>query len=248
MHSGQVFRYFETNDQYQVISGAYYAAITAADNKIIIKCNDSDYWFNYFDLQTDYNEIKKELKSFKQLTPAISAGGGIRILRGDFHEIVISFIISANNNIKRFTKTLNLLSETYGSKLPNELYAFPTLQQLFMLTVEDFRHLGCGYRSDYLVKAVLQLMDMDFDKLNKLHTPELSKAILQIMGVGKKVCGCVLLFSKFHRLESCPVDTWIDKALNQLGEKDANAILKHKYAGVAQQYVFYYLQHLKKEL
>ena len=249
MHSGQVFRYFKTDTGYQLISGKHFAEIIPQRDKVIIKCDDSSYWYNYFDLPTDYNEIKKELGVFEQLLPAIKLGGGIRILRGEFHEIVISFIISANNNIKRFTKTLNLLAEQYGDKLSNRLCAFPTLDQLTKVTAEDFKKLGCGYRSSYLVKAVKQLKEIDIELLRKMPTAELTKTLLQIQGVGKKVCACVELFAgDLHRLEVCPVDTWIQKALEQLGETDKTAILNHKYAGVAQQYIFYYLQHLRKKL
>ena len=249
MHSGQIFRYFECGQgagRYSLISGSNYAEIIKNGGKIIINCNDARYFFNYFDLQTDYNKIKEELKEFKQLKGAIGQGGGIRILRADFYETVLSFIISANNNIKRFTKTLNLMSEKYGTKLKNGLFGFPVPAQLSGVSEEDYKNLGCGYRSAYLVKAVRQLKDLDFNKLNLLPDDLLLKELTKIMGVGKKVAACIMLFA-FHRLDVAPVDTWIQKALDNLADNDKKLLLEHKYAGVIQQYIYYYLQYLHKE-
>lgn len=247
MHSGQVFRYFKKDFGYVLVAGYNYAEIFFGGNKAIIKSNDSNYFYNYFDLDTDYNKIKQELLRFDGLKEAINAGGGIRILCGEFVETVISFIISANNNIKRFTKTLNLLAENYGDKLPNGLYSFPTLEQLSCVSEADFKAFGCGYRSPYLVKAAEQLKELDFERLSGLSNERLAKSLMGISGVGPKVAACVLLFA-FHRLDTAPVDTWIGKALKTLTESDKLAVLSHSYAGVAQQYIFYYLQHLHGEL
>lgn len=249
MHSGQVFRYFAKDTGYDLVVGSNYAEIIPCGEKVVIKSNDSEYFYNYFDLQTDYNEIKRELYKYEKIRPAIDAGGGIRILRGEFVEIVISFIISANNNIKRFTKTLNLLAENYGNKLPNGLHSFPTLEQLSSVSESDFKTLGCGYRSSYLVKAIGQLKSIDINDLAKLPNNSLSKKLCLIVGIGPKVCACVKLFTgKLHRTDTAPIDTWLHKALDMLPEKDREVLLNHKYAGIAQQYIFHYLQHLHGEL
>lgn len=249
MHSGQVFRYFEREGGYRLIVGKNCANIFKSENKIIIKSNDSAYFWNYFDLETDYNAIKRELSVFDKIRPSMDAGGGIRILRSDFVEIVISFIISANNNIKRFTKTLNLLAERYGDRLENGSYAFPSLEQLLAITESEYKTLGCGYRSAYLVKAAKQLAETDRQKLAELPNDLLRKKLSEICGVGPKVCACVMLFcGDFHRLDVAPVDTWIGKALNQLTDIERTALLSHKYAGIAQQYMFYRFQYLHMEL
>jgi len=248
MHSGQVFRYFATSHGYCLVVGNNHAEITEDTNKVIIKCNNAEYFYHYFDLDTDYNQIKKKLAHFVNLAPAIKAGGGIRILRADFAETAISFIISANNNIKRFTKTLNLLAEKYGTKLSNGHYAFPTLEQLAKATEQDFKKLGCGYRSPYLVKAVEQLQTIDIELLSQLQNDQLIKELCRTKGIGKKVGSCLALFSTLHRLGITPVDTWIRKALDQMSEKERKELLAHEYAGVAQQYIFYFLQHKREQL
>lgn len=186
----------------------------------------------YYDLDTDYGEIKRELGKFEALKEPLRVGGGIRILRQDFRVVVVSFIISANNNIKRFSKTIAQID----------------FANLGAYTADDWRRMGCGYRADYLVEAVRQIGGMDVKELAKFGDAELIKRLMTIKGVGRKVASCIALFcGEFHRLGVAPVDTWIRKAIAELGGV-AGEILSHRYAGVAQQYIFYYKQHLGKKL
>ena len=255
MHSGQVFRYFKKDYGYQIVVGHNYAELQKDDNKVVIKSNDANFFYNYFDLQTDYNEIKKELYRFEAIRSAVEAGGGIRIIRSECIETIISFIISANNNIKRFTKTLNLISERYGDKLQSGLFAFPTLKQLSIIEKSDFDLLGCGYRSLYLFETIKMLEYMDITKLSKLRSEEIGvirKKLMTLPGVGQKVADCVMLMSDLlpneKRFLVCPKDVHINRALGKLGKEKADELLHHNYSGVIQQYIFYYVQHLEKEL
>ncbi|MCL2228254.1 MAG: hypothetical protein FWC00_00320 [Firmicutes bacterium] len=202
--------------------------VTEESNKIVIKATgkkDSRWLFDFFDLGTDYNAIKKDLAGFGLLCDAMKFGFGIRILKQPFVSCAISFIISANNNIKRFAKTIEQID-------------FDDLEKY---TVEDFARMGCGYRAPYLYNAVRQLKSMSFEELKTFDNARLRKTLMSISGVGPKVADCIMLFA-FHRLDVAPVDTWIARA------NLPQTIMGHRYAGVAQQYVFYYLQHLKKSL
>ena len=252
LHSGQVFRYSRGTETsvYSLVVGQNKARLYNEGGKVVIETDNPEFFWNYFDLDTNYTEIKEQLKKFATLNRILgenSGVGGIRILRGEFVETVISFIISANNNIKRFTKTLNLLSGQFGTD-----NCFPTLEQLSTLTAEDFKRLGCGYRSGYLVKAVAQIAEMNFNDLCKLSVEQLKKTLTQIAGVGPKVASCIILFSDIlpneERFRICPVDVHIGRALEQLGKEQADVMLNHKYAGVIQQYIFYYVQSLRKKL
>ncbi len=246
LHSGQVFRYWQTQNGWLVMSGQHYAEIKTVDGQVTIDCDDAMYFYQYFDFDTNYETIKQTLTASK-LQKAITDGGGIRILRGDFLEIVLSFIISANNNIKRFTKTINDLCEQYGTKTACGYNGFPTLAQCEQISETDFKRLGCGYRAPYLVKAIQELKALDFSQLQKLNNHELQRELLKMSGVGPKVAACVMLFA-FHRLDTAPVDTWIKKAIAQMSTAEQQKILQGQYAGIAQQYIFYYLQHLQREM
>lgn len=246
LHSGQVFRYWQTEQGWLVISRTHWAEIKTIDGRMIITCDDAKYFYNYFDFGTDYQVIKNKLVEPK-LQNALIRGGGIRILRADFVEVVLSFIISANNNIKRFTKTINQICEKYGTVTDCGYHGFPNLNQCELITLQEFQGFGCGYRASYLVKAVQQLKKLDYHQLQKLPNQDLQRELIKISGVGPKVAACIMLFA-FHRLDTAPVDTWIKKAIVQLSPKEQQKILHGSYAGIAQQYIFYYLQHLQREV
>lgn len=245
LHSGQIFRFWQTEAGWLVVSRGHWAEIKQGKDLKIV-CDDVEYFYNFFDFETDYQRIK-EVLSAPKLRHALSSGGGIRILKADFIEIVLSFIISANNNIKRFTKTINNLCREFGTILSCGYHSFPSLEQCAKITVNDFQRLGCGYRSMYLVTAIQQLKSLNFNDLQGLTNKDLECELLKIKGVGPKVAACIMLFA-FHRLDVAPVDTWIKKAIAQLSKQDQQKILMGEYAGVAQQYIFYYLQHLHKEI
>jgi len=249
MNSGQVFRWDFTHcdNCYTLDSGDKEANLYYEKSKAIISTKHTEYFFNYFDLNNDYNLIKSELTKYNTINKILNdepSVGGIRILKGDFIETVISFIISANNNIKRFSNTIFLLCNKFGTN-----NAFPTLQQLQTITQDEFKKIGCGYRDSYLVNTVKMLSGSDFifEVLNQLDNKDLEKKLMTLSGVGKKVANCIMLFC-FNRLYIAPVDTWIKKAIDKMPDADKQVLLNHKYAGVAQQYIFYYLQHLKREL
>jgi len=199
------------------------------------------------DPNDDYDAIKCELLKFAELRKPINSAPDLVILRQPFIECIVSFIVSANNNIKRFTKTLDQMQFD--------------LDWLSTQSEEDFKRIGCGYRAAYLVKAVAQLKQMSFDALNILNDDELYKQLRSISGVGDKVARCVMLFC-FHRLNIVPVDTWIEKVYNVIAKSETwqsggvspakmAATLQQRwgrYAGVAQQYLFYYTQYLRCEL
>lgn len=257
LECGQVFRYKKIDDGYFVISGSNCAKIIQKTNSCEIICSDVDYFVNYFDLDTNYTEIKQKLSSFPELKPMLEYGYGLRILKQNPTEMIISFIISANNNIKRIQKAVNEISENFGKLCEFDgikYYSFPTLNQLKIATEEDFNNFGTGYRAKYLVSAVKELENLDYNKINEMPSEEASKILLNIKGVGQKVCDCILLFG-FNKQDCFPVDTWIRKVyfnyFNKIEKeqqekcsekqirKDLVNIFKN-LSGYAQQYLFYY--------
>ncbi len=185
---------------------------------------------------------------------AVEYGYGIRILRQAKLEIIIGFIISANNNIKRIQGSLKKLCTSYGTLKKDdnlgEYYAFPTLAQLSKITESEFKELGVGYRAKSLVKAIHQLKSFDLQTIEKIKTEEAIKKLTELSGVGPKVADCILLFT-YYNMEVFPVDTWIEKIYNNYfveKERITNRVLIRKnltdifkeLSGYAQQYLFYY--------
>jgi len=213
------------------------------------------YLTDYFDLNRDYSKIKKILvKNDAVMKKAVRHGAGIRILNQPIFETIMSFIISGNNNIPRIMKAIDGLSKTYGSYIETidgiAYYSFPTPEQLADVTIEDYRVQGVGYRDQYLyhmVQHVLEHTDA-FESLSAYENNPLREALLSLKGIGPKIADCILLFA-FHRMHAFPVDTWVKKIMKTLyleqdtKDKEILAFAEKKfgdYAGIAQQYLFYY--------
>ena len=214
---------------------------------------------DYFDLNTDYENIKNKLSKIDDnLKNSIKNGKGIRILNQDLWETLISFIISANNNIPRIKGIIERLSSNYGNKIlwrGKEYFTFPTPENLSKATVEDLRKLGLGFR-DIRVYETTKIINGNKPKLQQLENEKdlekLREELLKFPGVGPKVADCIMLFS-LKKLEVFPIDVWVRRVMNELyikkedetkvNKKEIEKLAKEKYgslAGLAQQYLFYW--------
>lgn len=249
LECGQVFNYKKKEDCYEVYSKNKMAKIYEVNGKYKILTDDPTYFVNFFDLNTNYEEIKNYLlNKYPFLKEAINFGYGIRILNQDTLEMIISFIMSANNNIPRIKKSISLLCEKYGTKMQG-YYSFPSLKQLSKITKEEFEQIGLGYRSEQLVKTIKLLQNYDLDKLKNMQESELIEELLKFSGVGPKVADCIMLFGLGNK-NVFPVDTWIEKVYNKYFAKEKQENRKiirqnltkefKEYSGYAQQYLFYY--------
>ncbi len=242
LECGQIFCYEKTEDGYLVFSKDKQATIVETQEGYEILCDDEKYFENFFDLQTDYSKIKKELIKFDILKKPIEFGSGIRILKNDIFEIIVSFIISANNNIKRIQKIIHTLKERC-----NQGRAFPSLNQLLNFTVDDFYKIGLGYRAPQLYKCLRQLDENEILAWQQMPTEQLRRKLISLSGVGPKVADCILLFG-FGRKDVFPVDTWINKMYNMYySPTNKREIIRNNLvnifgnlSGYAQQYLFYY--------
>ncbi|MCM1507666.1 MAG: DNA-3-methyladenine glycosylase 2 family protein [Ruminococcus flavefaciens] len=193
-----------------------------------------DIWYDYFDFGTDYSELKRQFSEDETLRKACEFAGGIRLLKQDAWECLISFIISQNNNIPRIKGIINRLCEHYGS--------FPTAEMLLSETPESLEYLRSGFRAKYICDAVKKVSDgtADLEKIKSLPLDEARKALQQIKGVGAKVSECVLLFG-MHRTEAFPVDVWIKRVLEEYYPQGFPDFAEK---GIAQQYLFHYMRNL----
>lgn len=252
LECGQVFSFqkIDENTCY-VVSMDKFAKITFDDCITTIYSKNLDYFYNYFDLNTDYEKIKEKiLNKYKDFSVYFLNGNAIRILHQDALQTIISFIVSANNNIKRIKKILNNLCRDYGVVLEKDIFSFPNLEQLSKITVEDFTRLGAGYRAKYLYESIkkLQTEEYDINYLNSLTTIQLKEKLLSLDGVGPKVADCILFFG-FNRKDVFPVDTWIRKAYRLFSNEKKNDRQISSYfvnmfgdvSGYAQQYIFNYM-------
>jgi len=261
---GQCFRWNEKPD------GSYIGVVENAVIEVVKNGNDVIFESNsdnleevvtkYFDLNRDYEQIKQTLSNIDEnLAKSIAYGKGIRLLNQDLWETIISFIISANNNIPRIKKIIETLSKTYGKKIEfkgETYYTFPKPEELASVTIEDFRKAGLGFRDKYVYKVVQMVQSgrLNLDELEKIEeTSKIRDVLLSLPGVGEKVADCILLFSSLKRLEVFPIDVWVRRVMNELYLKQEDetkvdkkqiqklAIEKYKnLAGIAQQYLFYW--------
>lgn len=254
---GQCFRFNKTGEtEYSGVAFGKYIKIRQTDGEVICEgVSDEEFeniWYNFFDLNTDYGNIKKQIATDDIIKGAIECGSGIRILNQDLWECLISFIISQNNNIPRIKKIIESLCTSYGKSIPTDdgiKYAFPTPEELSHATKDELKRLGLGYRDEYVLNAVRSVNDSSFDlnELSLLATPKAREMLLSLKGIGGKVADCILLFG-MHRLEVCPHDVWVKRIFTEkyniqnITEKKGYELATSKwgnYAGVAQQYLFY---------
>ncbi len=262
---GQCFRFNKQEDEsYTGVIGNNVINVKKVDNEIHIKSvgqdNLEELVVNYFDLNRDYEQIKDKLSKIDEnMQKSISYGKGIRILNQDLWETIISFIISANNNIPRIKGIIDRMSERYGKKIifeGKEYYTFPTIDELSKASVEDLRALGLGFRDVrvYETTKMIKNKEVDLEKLkNEKDFNKVRNTLLTLPGVGPKVADCILLFSTLKRWEAFPIDVWVRRVMNELyiknpdetkvKKEEIEKIAYEKFgnlAGIAQQYLFYW--------
>ena len=262
---GQCFRWNKQNDgSYTGVFKNNVLNVQKQRETVIFKgiCNGDieETVRDYFDLDRDYEDIKKQLSKIDEnVKTSIEYGKGIRILNQDLWETIISFIISANNNIPRIKGIIERLSKAYGKEIDwngDKYYTFPTEEELKDVSVEDFRKLGTGFRDIRLYETTHMILDgkVNLEQLqNNPNTIEVREQLLSLSGVGSKVADCILLFSTLKRFEVFPIDVWVRRVMNELyiknpdenkvNKKEIEKLAKEKFgnlAGIAQQYLFYW--------
>lgn len=247
LECGQVFRFgIDKNNNYFVISKDNKATIIERNDCYEIISNNAEYFVDYFDLNTDYNEIKNTLNKNQILSKMIPFGYGIRILNGDPLEMIFSYIISQNNNIKRIQKIIEKLCEIGSRK--DGFNAFPTIDELSNAPLEFYQSLGAGYRDKFLKQTADTLKNVDLEEVRKKSTDEIYNFLISLQGIGPKVASCILLFG-FQKKDKFPVDTWIEQVYyNHFSDKkmprtDIQKYFENEfkeYSGIAQQYLFYF--------
>lgn len=215
-------------------------------------------WFDYFDLGTDYALIKKAVSIDPIMKKAVEFGSGIRILRQEPWEVLISFILSSNNRIPRIKKIIDDISRLFGAQIGYEgekYYTFPNPPALAACSLEQIQGCRAGYRCAYIHETSKAVVDGGFEpqRLAAMETDEARETLLKLMGVGNKVADCILLYSGIKR-DVFPTDVWVRRVMEELyfrreaSFKEIQQFAAEKFgvhAGVAQQYLFYYAREQK---
>lgn len=268
---GQCFRWnLEDDGSYTGVFGENVLNVLEKNKKMIFRgaCKESiiKTVIDYFDLDTNYDKIKDELSKIDEnMKKSIEHGDGIRILNQDLWEMIISFIISANNNIPRIKGIIEKISKEYGRVIEfnnKKYYTFPTPEELSVASVEDLRKLGLGFRDKRVYETTQLVLNgkVDLEKMKEIKdTSEVRKKLLELPGVGPKVADCVMLFA-LKKFDAFPIDVWVRRVMNDLyiknedetkvTKKQIEQIAKDKYgnlAGIAQQYLFYWKREENKK-
>lgn len=259
-HCGQAFRWEEKTDKRFLLTACQRVIeVEKREDRIIFhNTGKEDFdriWRDYFDLDTNYEKIQQRLiRRDPVMEEAVNFGRGIRILKQEPFETLISFIISSNNNIKRIKGSVEGLARTYGEVIGfydgRAHYAFPTPKALSEATVEELKLLGLGYRARYVKETAEKVWESPgiLQKMIRQKRRECLEGVTSFSGVGPKVGSCVVFFSMGKR-EAFPVDVWVKRIMEVLyfqEEKPVKEIEEFamkkfgKDAGYAQQYLFYY--------
>lgn len=257
--SGQCFRMNQiAENRYGLVAyGTYLELMQLNYDTIELNCNEEDYhriWEDYFDIEFNYGRIVKNLLEGEDtfLREAARYGKGIRILKQEPFEAMISFIISQNKNIPAIKNCIEAICKKYGEKKISdecggvEYYTFPDPKILVNAKKEDLRALKTGYRDEYIIRAAEAIEEgtIDFNSLKVCSFEEAVKSLKTIHGVGEKVANCIALYG-LHHIEGFPVDVWIKRVLNEIYNQNFDKSKYSGYAGIVQQYMFYYMRHMK---
>ena len=263
--SGQCFRMNRREDGgYTLIAGDKYLTLRQDKNMVRFYCGEEEWgsvWRYFFDLDTDYAQIKKTIDpEDAYLQAAIRIGGGVRILRQDLWEMIVTFIISQQNNIPRIKRIVETICQKYGEKrfyfcdgVDRDVektiayYSFPTAEALASATEGELRACGLGYRARYIRETARIVRDREIDlkQVEKLPYEKAKAELLKLCGVGIKVAECICLFA-LHHVDAFPIDTHIKDMLEENYPEGFPFERYQGFAGILQQYGFYYELHGKK--
>ncbi len=248
---GQCFRFDKKSDgSYFGVAKGKYIQVTQKNGDIILEnCTKDDFekiFSDFFDLSFDYSQARKTLNIDNTLAKASDFGKGIRILHQDEWETLCSFIISQNNNIPRIKGIIKNLCRTYGKEIyttedGEKHYSFPDAETVAMAGISGMADLRCGFRAKYIYDAASKVAsgEIDLSLPYSLSYGDACSYLMQIKGVGLKVASCVCLFA-YRKYDAFPVDVWVKRILDKYYDGKVSAEYFGEYAGLAQQYLFYY--------
>lgn len=249
-NSGQCFRLIPIGgNRYSLIAFGEYLEVEQEGGEVSFSCTEQEFedrWSAYFDPDTDYGAIELSVDaSDAYLTEAVRCGSGMRILRQDLWEVIVSFIISQQNNIPRIRKCVDALCRNFGGRRVNfrgdEYHTFPAAEELARHPLEDFSVCSLGYRAKYIWKTAQMVSggEVSLSEIGKMDYETARAELMKLCGVGIKVAECICLFA-LHHVDAFPIDTHIQDMLANHYPEGFPFERYRGYAGILQQYGFYY--------
>lgn len=254
---GQIFRFFEELDNsYTIILSDRVVNLKMDNNYLIIDSNDMNNIENiikkYLDLDFDYDKLNKEIISIDSSNKyLVDSCSGLKMINEPRFELIISYILSANNGVPQIRNSLNMIAEKYGEKVlfrDKEYYLFPSVDKLKNVSIEDYRTCKVGFRDKYIYEIVSKInnKEFDIDGIDNMNSDDALIYLMNNKGIGEKVASCILLFG-YHRFDVFPIDTWVKKYMKEKYNlekvKDIREYMKNKYndnCGLVIQYIFHY--------
>ena len=258
---GQAFRFLPRENsvhecEYAGVAFGKYISIAQDGNVLTLYGASEDdldkIWIPYLGLDFDINTARQDILSRSDnpaLREAVEYGKGIRILRQEKWETLCSFIISQNNNIPRIRGLIGTISKALGERIDSpagEVYSFPTAEAIVAAGIDTLREMKFGFRAPYIYDAASKVAsgEIDLEAVAAAQTTaEAAEMLMKIKGVGPKVAACTLLFG-FDRTDAFPVDVWVKRVIEKYFPAPFDAASLGAYAGLAQQYLFYYERYL----
>jgi len=253
---GQCFRWnADEKGVYTGVAIGRVARLRSDGARVFISGTVSEFetvWRDYFDLSRDYAQIRSLLCVDDFMRRACAFGAGIRILRQERWEALCSFIISQCNNIPRIKRIIDSLCREFGDRLEfhgEVFYSFPSARRLASLNEKSLAPLRCGYRASYIIGAARAIADgvLDLDSLSCSTVEDAREKLKKLRGVGDKVADCTVLFG-LNMLDAFPMDVWMKRAVAEHYGKGFDPGRFSPYAGIAQQYIYYYTREQQRSV
>jgi len=256
LDNGQCFRWSGSADSYTGVAHGRHLELFLEKDALVLKnvtLNEFEsVWRDYFDLGRDYGQLRQLYATDDTLSKAMAFSPGLRIMKQDPWETLITFILSQNSNIPRIKSMVALLCENFGQALPlnketvTKSFTFPTPESLALLSADDLTSIRSGYRAAYIIDAAKRVADGRFDlkALHNMESEDIRLALMKIHGVGPKVADCVLLYG-FGRVGHYPLDVWMKRVMASYYPDGFPDVLTNT-AGIAQQYLFHYIRNHKE--
>lgn len=252
---GQIFRFTKEDDNsFTIILSDRVVNIKYENNNLYVESNNEEKLDSvikeYLDLDRDYLSIIESIRRMdKKLGCCLDRSLGLKMIKQNPLECIISYIISQNNSVRNIQNSLNLISKKYGEKVTfknKEYYLFPKLNKLNNITENDFRECKVGFRDKYLINIIraISTEELNVEKIYEMQSNDAMDYLISFKGIGMKVASCILLFA-YHKFDVYPIDTWVKKFMKEdygiEGEENIRKYCKEtykEYSGLAIQYMF----------